>query len=159
MKAPLILSVLALTSVGLVSSSANAITTLSAEACHQVYQQDVSKIRYDSHGIYSDINSDVGIAIICPVARTPAGSGAAYQNYYVDGVNWVTSTTICTLTVLNYNQDVLYQLDQTIVPAVNVPWEVGWAVPVAQSPMWAYASIECNVPRNELGMIIGTTSD
>jgi hypothetical protein len=154
-----IIATVAFIGMATVASRANAAVTISAQACHQLYQADFNKISYNNIGVTTTSSATSYVNVECPVVRQSLSSGVTYQYFYIDGVHYSAQSTSCGISLEDYNGVIKYGTTSTATTSAAGTWEISFSVPAAQATTWVYGHVLCQVPGNGQGAIYGISSN
>lgn len=124
--------------------------------CQNFNAAEALDIDYFTFGV-RDINA-AARSVICSIPRSPLATGATPE-FFVDGENFGTTSTSCTLTIYTFGGTVTQSMSFTeSSTGTTRTWDHAVLFPVGSIGTFDYASALCTLPGGGQAVLFGITS-
>ena len=129
------------------------LNTNATECQAQSWPQDT--VLHTDQGIATASTTTADQWVSCAVPRSPLATGVISGGFYIDGDNFNSKTTVCSLASYNYTGQFLGSIGFT---SSAPSYDNFLALPAAQLGMWAYTGLTCILPAQGNAVLRGVTS-
>ncbi|HKE96649.1 MAG TPA: hypothetical protein VKB34_20230 [Povalibacter sp.] len=131
--------------------------TIKGGTCHalQFLPTPVPEPLHFSSGSIANPTGDSSYSVVCDVPREPLALNAAAGGFYVDGTNFPGQSTTCSIESFNYNG---FFMGLVVFTESASTYDHFVSLPASQLGTWAYVALNCSLPANGFGSLIGVTS-